>query len=64
MRSPQDPGQRRRRREDVSPITGKVMLRPAGGLPTKSSNEANARAEARLAAILAALPLEQSDKDE
>jgi hypothetical protein len=64
MRSPQDPGQRRRSRADVSPITGKVMLRPAGAPPRKLNKDATARTEARLAAILAALPLERSDKDE
>ncbi len=63
MRSPIDPGQRRRRRADVSPISGKVMLRPAG--PShKPTKEANAATEARLAAILKALPIESVEKDD
>lgn len=62
MRSPIDPGQRRRRRADVSPISGKVMLRPAGWSP-KPTKEANAATEARLAAILEALPIEPAEKE-
>jgi len=64
MRSPQDPGKRRRRRTDVSPITGKVMLRPAVELPPRSSNESIARIDERLAAIFAALPIEPSGDEE
>jgi hypothetical protein len=64
MRSPQDPGQRRRRRADVSEITGKVMLRPAGTRLPKPTEEAKAATEARLAAIFAVLPIERPDKDE
>lgn len=40
------------------------MLRQAGTLPPKPNKEAQARSEARLAAILAALPIEAPDKDE
>ena len=39
------------------------MLRPAGAPLPKPSKETTARTEARLAAILAALPLERFDKD-
>lgn len=63
MRSPQDPGKRRRRRADVSPITGKVMLRPTGARAPKPTSEAQARSQARLAAILAAIPMKPTDKD-
>ena len=63
MRSPIDPGQRRRRRADVSPISGKVMLRLAG-TSHKTTKEANAATEARLAAILEALPIEPAEKDD
>lgn len=62
MRSPIDPGQRRRRRADVSPISGKVMLRPAAP-STKPTQDANRATEARLAAVLEALPIEPSNKD-
>lgn len=64
MRSPIDPGQRRRRRADVSPISGKVMLRPVGASRHKPTQEANAATEARLAAILEALPIESAEADD
>ena len=64
MRSPIDPGQRRRRRADVSPFTGKVMLRPPGAPLPKLTKEATARTEGRLAPVLAALRKRPSNKDE
>ena len=39
------------------------MLRSKATLPAESSNESNVRAEARLAAIFAKLPVEQSDNE-
>lgn len=63
MRSPIDPGQRRRRRADVSPISGKIILRKSGPSP-KPTKDANAATDARLAAILEALLIESAETDD